>query len=117
MMKKQILNAITQMRIEGKKPTEIANTLGISVNTVKSHIRRHPEIPNTLYCLNCEVPVPQNEGRKVKKAFMAILRTGKAAGLEYTDSLWNGLIDHVTVYADERLVFTFKNGKEIAEQL
>ena len=67
MMKKQILNAITQMRIEGKKPTEIANTVGISVNTVKSHIRRHPEIPNTLYCLNCGVPVPQNEGRKVKK--------------------------------------------------
>ena len=38
MMKKQVLNAITQMRIAGKKPTEIANTLGISVNTVKSHI-------------------------------------------------------------------------------
>ena len=67
MMKKQVLNAITQMRIAGKKPTEIANTLGISVNTVKSHIRRHPDIPNTIYCLNCGKPVPQNEGRKMKK--------------------------------------------------
>lgn len=67
MMRKQIMNALTQMRIEGKKPTEIAKTLGLSVNTVKSHIRRHPDIPNTVHCLNCGIPVKQTEGRKMKK--------------------------------------------------
>ncbi len=67
MMKKQVINAIEQMRTAGKKPTEIANTLGISVNTVKSHIRRHPIVSTTVHCLNCGVPVPQNEGRKMKK--------------------------------------------------
>lgn len=36
---------------------------------------------------------------------------------EFTEDLWNGLIDHVTVHADERLVFVFKNGKEIVETL
>lgn len=49
--------------------------------------------------------------------FMKIIRSGQASGLTYSDSLWIGLIDHVTVYEDERLVFVFKNGKEITEQL
>lgn len=51
------------------------------------------------------------------KAFIEILRAGKSVGLEYTDSLWNSLVDHVTIYSDERLVFAFKNGKEITERL
>jgi len=66
-MRKRVITAINNMRIEGKKPTEIANTLGISVNTVKSHIRRHPDIPGTLCCLYCGKPVMQTPGRKAKK--------------------------------------------------
>ena len=46
-----------------------------------------------------------------------MLKAGQAAGFEFTESLWNGLVDHVTVYADERLVFTFKNGKEVTVSL
>lgn len=67
MMKKHILNAITQMRLDGKKATEIADTLGLSVNTVKSHIRRHPDTPNTVPCLCCGKEVLQTKGRKMKK--------------------------------------------------
>ncbi len=33
--------------------------------------------------------------------------------IAYTDSLWNTAVDHVTVFADDRLVFRFKNGSEI----
>ena len=32
--------------------------------------------------------------------------------IAYTDSLWNTAVDHVTVFADDRLVFHFKNGAE-----
>ncbi len=32
--------------------------------------------------------------------------------IAFTDSLWNTVVDHVTVYADKRLVFHFKNGAE-----
>ena len=46
-----------------------------------------------------------------------MLKEGQATGFEFTESLWNGLVDHVTVYADERLVFTFKNGKEVTISL
>ena len=33
--------------------------------------------------------------------------------IAYTDSLWNTAIDHVTVFADKRLMFHFKNGSEV----
>ena len=33
--------------------------------------------------------------------------------ITFTDELWNSVVDHVTVYADERLMFRFKNGSEI----
>ena len=32
--------------------------------------------------------------------------------IAFTDGLWNTVVDHVTVYADDRLVFHFKNGVE-----
>ncbi len=66
-MRKREIIALDNMRIQGKKPTEIANALGISVNTVKSHIRRHPDISGTLCCQHCGKPVMQTEGRKTKK--------------------------------------------------
>lgn len=33
----------------------------------------------------------------------------------FSESHWNALVDHVTVYADDRMVFSFKNGSEITE--
>ncbi|MBQ1201465.1 MAG: hypothetical protein IIX59_05745, partial [Alistipes sp.] len=37
--------------------------------------------------------------------------------IEFDEKLWNSVIDMVTVYENERLVFKFKNGAEIEEQL
>ena len=37
--------------------------------------------------------------------------------MEFSERLWNAVIDHVTVYEDERLVFTFKYGGDIEERL
>ena len=36
--------------------------------------------------------------------------------ITFSDALWNTVIDHVTVYVDDRLVFRFKNGSEILVQ-
>ena len=33
--------------------------------------------------------------------------------LQFNHPLWHTTVDHVTVYADERLVFHFKNGSEV----
>ena len=35
----------------------------------------------------------------------------------FDEKLWQGTIDHVTVHADERMVFHFKDGKEIVTRL
>ena len=35
----------------------------------------------------------------------------------FKESLWHTLVDHVTVYADERIVFHFKDGTEITTML
>lgn len=35
----------------------------------------------------------------------------------FDENLWIGTVDHVTVYADERVVFRFKDGKEIVTRL
>ena len=40
-----------------------------------------------------------------------------ALPLTFDEKLWNGTVDHVTVHADERVVFRFKAGKEIATRL
>lgn len=40
-----------------------------------------------------------------------------ALPLTFGEKLWNGTIDHVTVHADERVVFMFKDGKEIVTRL
>lgn len=66
-MKKKETEKITQMRLSGLPPSKIAAEMGMSVNTIKSHIRRHPIIPPEPKCLWCGVPVVQSEGRKQKK--------------------------------------------------
>ena len=35
----------------------------------------------------------------------------------FKESLWHTLVDHVTVYADERIVFSFKDGTEVTTML
>ena len=52
-MKPQIKNEINALRLAGLKPGEIAQRLGLPANTVRTHIRRHPEIPNTAVCPQC----------------------------------------------------------------
>ena len=37
--------------------------------------------------------------------------------IDFDEALWNTLIDHVTIHADERIVFTFMDGTEIVSRL
>lgn len=37
--------------------------------------------------------------------------------IDFDEKLWQGIVDHVTVYPDERVVFRFKDGKEIVTRL
>ena len=66
-MKPQIKNEINALRLAGVKPAEIALRLGLPASTVRTHIRRHPEIPNTIVCPTCGKRVVQGTGGRRKK--------------------------------------------------
>lgn len=66
-MKIHEIEQLNQLRLQGVPPSAIARELGLSVNTVKSYIRRHPDLPNIKHCLCCGIPVAQHKGRKQKK--------------------------------------------------
>ena len=70
---------VRKLRLKGLGYIRIAKIVGISVDTVKSHCRRHgltgdannketiPVKPNVGYCRQCAVEVQQTPGRKEKK--------------------------------------------------
>ena len=66
-MRKHQIDILNNLRLQGFKPTAIARKLDVSVNTGKSYIRRHPDIPDMLLCEYCGKPVRQNSGRKAKR--------------------------------------------------
>ena len=66
-MKPQEKIAIDSLRMEGKSAGDIALILHLSPNTVRSHIRRHHDIPGTRRCMTCGAYVAQPTGKRVKK--------------------------------------------------
>ncbi len=49
--------------------------------------------------------------------FMSEISEMDTLPIQFDERLWTAVVDHVTVYEDERLVFTFKNGVEITEKM
>ena len=37
--------------------------------------------------------------------------------IEFDEKLWHAVVDHVTVYHDDRLVYSLKDGSEITVEL
>ena len=66
-MTKQEIETLNLMRSHDKSATDIAIALGLSVNTVRSYIRRHPPKDTVeVGCRQCGKPVMQHKGRKAK---------------------------------------------------
>lgn len=65
MMPIQTRRTIEQMRMSGLGPTQIARQLGLSVNTVKSHIQRHMRPEDR--CPVCGKPVMHFPSHRKKK--------------------------------------------------
>ena len=61
------IETLNDLRLKGYQPSAIAVVLGIPPGTVRSHIHRHPDMPNTKLCKHCGKSVPQNIGHKEKK--------------------------------------------------
>ena len=66
-MTKHEIEILNVMRSRGKTAMDIALTLQISVNTVRSYIRRHPlEDAVRVECRQCGKLILQVKGRKAK---------------------------------------------------
>ena len=63
----------------------------------------------------------QHEDREEKAihigGFMFELYEMEELPIAFDERLWNAMVDHVVVYKDELLVYLFKNGMEVVEQL
>ena len=53
----------------------------------------------------------------VMSGFLFVITELDNLQLQCNPPLWHTTVDHVTVYADERLVFHFKNGSEVEVRL
>lgn len=51
------------------------------------------------------------------ECFMFEIKALPRLPVEFSDSLWNSMVEKVTVHSDGRAVFTFKNGRGIAETI
>ena len=49
----------------------------------------------------------------VMSGFLFIIAELDTLQLQFAPILWHTTVDHVTVYADERLVFYFRNGSDV----
>lgn len=67
MMRASIKTAIDNMRLDGASAAEIAVKLRLPASTIRSHIRRHPELPDGHICKNCGKAIRQPPGRKQKQ--------------------------------------------------
>ena len=53
----------------------------------------------------------------VMSGFLFAITEFDTLRLQFNPPLWHTTVDHVTVYADERLVFHFKNGSDVEVRL
>ena len=96
-----------------------------AANTVTEETYRttHAELCNRFEETEAKLAALQKQRDKMKADAITIggmmFELGELDSLPVTfdEKLWHGTIDHVTVHADERVVFRFKDGKEVKTRL
>lgn len=80
------------------------------------HTRRYEKMEKQYETLEAERQRRKEQHDRIS-AFVATLAEQMEVPIEFDDDLWLAAVDHATVYADETVVFTFKSGIEIMEQM
>ena len=96
-----------------------------AANTVTEETYRttHAELCNRFEETEAKLAALQKQRDKMKADAITIggmmFELGELDTLPviFDEKLWHGTIDHVSVHADERVVFMFKDGKEIVTRL
>ncbi|MGM9575383.1 MAG: hypothetical protein ACI3VE_05725 [Oscillospiraceae bacterium] len=91
--------------------------------TEESYRATHADLSRRFGETETKLAALQRQQEKMKADTLAIggmmfeLGELDALPLTFNEKLWNGTVDHVTVHADERVVFQFRDGKEITTRL
>ena len=91
--------------------------------TEENYRATHAELCSRFEETEAKLAALQRRREKMKADAIAIggmmfeLGELTALPLTFDEKLWQGTIDHVTVHADKRVVFRFKDGKEITTRL
>ena len=80
------------------------------------HTRRYEKMKQRYEAIEAERQRRKEQNDRII-AFAATLAEQKEIPIEFDDDLWLAVIDHVTVNANETVIFTFKSGIEITEQM
>lgn len=78
--------------------------------------RQFTEMNTKLTALEEQTKLRSAEAETIKR-FSKAVRNGKDTDLVFTEELWNATVEKVTIFRDDRMVFLFKNGREITEIL
>ncbi len=80
------------------------------------HTRRYEKMQKQYEAIEAERQRRKEQNDRIS-AFSAMLTEQSEMPIEFDDDLWLAAVDHATVNADETVVFTFKSGIEITEQI
>lgn len=94
-----------------------------NTTTEETYRTAHADLCRRFEKTEAKLAALQRQREKMKADAIAIggmmfeLGELTALPLTFDEKLWNGTVDHVTVHANERVVFRFKDGKEITTRL
>jgi len=86
------------------------------INRYNALVERHEKVQNRYDTLQ------KKRNRRLIQAdvmsgFLFAITELDTLQLQFNPPLWHTTVDHVTIYADERLVFHFRNGSEVEVRL
>jgi len=86
------------------------------INRYNALVERHEKVQNrydTLQKKRNRRPIHAD----IMRGFLFTIPELATIRLQFNSPLWHTTVDHVTIYADERLVFHFRNGSEVEVRL
>ncbi len=110
----EVLSGLVQKLVEENASTTIDQTE--YRNRYDAYIVRYDNAKKRLDALRQQRKAQEIKG-DILSAFLFELGELYELPMAFKAATWDAMIDYVTVYTDERVVFTFKNGTKITERL
>lgn len=112
-----------EMDITAELIRRCVNENSVNVQSQADYFERYEHLAERYEKLKEQLESVEEERQHRKEksnlisSFIDTLEKQATTPIEFADDLWIAIIDHVTVNADESVVFTFKGGVEVTEQL